>query len=143
MQNTITREISINASKKLVYEAIADVKNIVHWFPDAVEGTLAVGESPIFDFGEHGKNQIYVVAANPYEYFAYRWIPGSSHFIGDVLSKPNTLVEFHIEEKDGISKLTVTESGFSELPEQIAEKCFTDNSGGWSYMLNRLEIYFK
>lgn len=143
MQNVIKREITIQAPKEKVYEAITDIKQIIKWFPSAVEGTLTVGDSPIFDFGEDGKNQVYIVAAKPYEYFAFRWIPGSNHFLGDVLSKPNTLVEFNIEEKNGVSKLTLTESGFANLPTEIAEQCFSDNSGGWDYMLNRLEMYLK
>ena len=53
------------------------------------------------------------------------------------------MVEFRIEEKKGVSKVTLTESGFAELPTDIAEKCFSDNSGGWDYMLNRLEVLFN
>lgn len=142
MQNIIKREVTINASKEKVYEAITDAKQIVKWFPDAVEGSLAIGESPIFDFGEYGKNQVYIVDAKPYEYFAYRWIPGSRHFIGDVLTKPNTLVEFRIVEIDGVTTVTLTETGFADLPVEVAEKNFSENSGGWEYMLGRLQKYF-
>ena len=142
MQNVIKREITINASKKKVYEAIADVNQIVKWFPDAVEGTLSPGERPIFDFGEYGKNQVYIVSAKPDEYFAYRWIPGSKHFIGDVLTKPNTLVEFSIVETNGVTRVTLTETGFANLPIEVAEKNFSENSGGWEFMLGRLKEYF-
>ncbi|MDQ3238900.1 MAG: SRPBCC family protein [bacterium] len=143
MQNTIVREITIKASKESIYKAITDPELIISWFPDKVEGKLEVGERPILDFGVHGKNQIYVESARPYTYFAYRWIPGSSHFLGDVLTKPNTLVEFYIEESEGKSRVTVKESGFASLPAEIAEQCFNDNSGGWEYMIGRLEKVMK
>lgn len=141
MQNVIKKEIMIKAPKKRVYEAMTDVDQIVKWFPTAVEGKIEAGERPIFDFGEYGKNQVLIIAADPYEYFAYKWIPGSKHFVGDVLSKPHTLVEFRIVEADGVSTVTLTESGFADLPAELAEKALSDNTGGWEYMLGRLEKY--
>jgi len=139
MQDTIVREITVKAPKERVYKAITDPKQIVTWFPDAIEGTLEVGERPIFNFGKHGKNQIYVEAANPYDYFAYRWVPGSNNVTGDVLTVPNTLVEFRIETSEGMTKVTLTESGFASLPAEVAQKSFEQNSGGWEFMISRLE----
>ena len=139
MQDTIVREITVKASIKRVYTAITDQQHIIKWFPNAVEGNLAVGESPVFDFGEYGKNRVYIQAATPHNYFAFRWVPGSEHFMGDVLTVKNTLVEFRLEEIDGMTKVTLTESGFASLPADVAEKKFSDNTGGWEYMIGRLE----
>jgi len=144
MQDKIQREIFIKATKERIYDAIAKPDQVVLWFPNTVEGNYAVGERPIFGFGEHGKNQIYIVAAEPHEYFAYRWVPGSNHFMGDVLTVANTLVEFRIEpNKDGVCKVTLTETGFSKLPIEVAEGCFKQNSAGWDFMLGRLEKHFN
>lgn len=141
-QDAIQRVITINVPKERVYAAIADPKQITNWFPNAVEGSLAVGERPIFDFGEYGRNQIYVEAAQPHEYFAFRWMPGSNHFMGDVLTMPNTLVEFRLEESEGVTKVTLVESGFASLPAEHAEENFRQNCNGWEYMLGRLEKEF-
>ena len=142
MQDVIKRVIVINASKQRIYEAIANPDQVVLWFPKTVEGNYSVGERPILGFGDHGRNQIYIVDARPYDYFAYRWVPGSNHFIGDVLSVTNTLVEFHIEEgTNGLCKVTMTESGFAKLSEEMANDCFNQNSKGWDFMLGRLEKY--
>ena len=141
MQDVIIREIIVKATKERVYKAITDPKEIITWFPDAIEGgTLEVDQRPIFIFenGEH-KSQTYIEAARPFEYFAYRWVPGSTGFIGDVLAVSNTLVEFLIEELEGGTKVTVKESGFASLPAEVAEECFNQNSGGWEYMMDRLE----
>jgi uncharacterized protein YndB with AHSA1/START domain len=142
MQDTIQREITIKAPKERVYAAIADPEQIVKWFPNAIEGSLNVGERPILNFGEHGKNQIYIEAAQPHDYFAFRWVPGSSNVMGDVLTMPHTLVEFRITESDGSTKVAMTESGFAALPAEVAENSFKQNSGGWDYMLGRLENLF-
>jgi uncharacterized protein YndB with AHSA1/START domain len=144
MQDSIEREITVKAPAAQVYQAITDPEQITNWFPDTIEGTLAVGERPVLGFGEHGKTQIYVVDAKPFEYFAYRWVPGSAgNADTDVMTVPNTLVEFHIAESADGTKVTVKESGFAALPEDRAENSFKENSGGWEYMMGRLEKFMN
>lgn len=142
MQDTIQREIVIKAPKERVYAAITDPRQIINWFPDAIEGTLEVGERPIFEFTGYGRNQIYVEAAQPHDYFAYRWVPGADHVLGDVLTMPNTLVEFRLAESAGVTTVTLLESGFASLPPEVAAECLKQNSGGWDFMLGRLETSF-
>jgi uncharacterized protein YndB with AHSA1/START domain len=142
MQDSIKREITINAIKERVYTAITDPTQIITWFPDAIEGELKTGEQPLFVFEGNGKGQTYIEAVQPHDYFAFRWIPGGSDFVGDVRSVPNTLVEFRIEETDGVSKVTMTESGFAKFPAEMAQKSFEMNSGGWDFMFGRLEKKF-
>ena len=141
MQNEIIREITVRSPKEKVYSAISDPKQIINWFPDTVEGNLEVGKQSTFIFkNENHKASVYIEKATPYDYFSYRWVPGGSNsFTGDVLTVPNTLVEFIIEEGEAGTKVTVKESGFENLPAEIAEQCFKDNSGGWGYMMDRLE----
>jgi uncharacterized protein YndB with AHSA1/START domain len=143
MQDKIERQITINAAKQQVYEAIADPSKITSWFPDSIEGKLDEGEQPILNFGEHGKTKILVVATKPHDYFAYRWVPGTNNFTGDVRETSTTLVEFKITEANGVSTLTMTESGFAKLPAEMAKASFEQNSGGWGFMLGRLEKNFS
>ncbi len=144
MQDSIQREIVINASQERVYKAISDPELVVKWFPETIKGEYAVGEQPIFGFGSHGENRILIVKATPHEYFAYRWVPGGNYFLGDVLSVKTTLVEFRITvQDDGSCKLTLTESGFAALPEDIAESSHQQNSGGWDFMLGRLTDFLS
>ncbi len=146
IQDSIERKITIRAPKERVYSAITDPKQIVSWFPDTIDGTLEIGATPTIDFGKEYKFQILIVAANPHDYFAYRWVPanadGSVGFKGDVLAFPNTLVEFRLADDPIGTALTLTESGFSTLPAAVAEKQLEENSGGWDYMLDRLEKLF-
>ena len=144
MQNVIRREIKIRAKKEKVYEAISNPKLVVKWFPETLEGEYAVGKQPIFGFGEHGKSQVYIEAANPHDYFAYRWVPGANHYLGDVLAVANTLVEFRIEDQgEDFCQVTLTETGFAELPPEMMESSFKQNSNGWDFMLGRLGKYFE
>ena len=70
MQDSIVREITVNALKERVYAAISDPKQIITWFPDSLVGSLAVGEQTTFDFGVDGTAVAYVQTATPFEYFA-------------------------------------------------------------------------
>ncbi len=139
MQDIIERNITVKAPKERVYSAIADPTQVTTWFPDAVEGKYEVGEQPIFDFGTEGKSRIYIVDAKPFEYFSYRWVAGETGVVDDVTKVANTLVEFMIEEMGGETKVTVKESGFSAYAADVAQEKFDMNSGGWEYMMNRLE----
>lgn len=144
VQDVIEKRVTISASQEAVFEAISDPHKIVHWFPNAVEGTMEPGADPTFDFGEYGKTKVHIVDSKPHSYFSFRWVPGSQHFLGDVMSVANTLVEFFIEPKDNSTvEVTVKESGFLSLPEVDREQRFQDNTGGWDYMAGRLIKLFS
>lgn len=144
MQDRLIREITINASQQAIYQAIADPERVVRWFPDKIEGQYAVGERAVLGFGSECRSKIYIVDAKPFEYFAFRWVPGGKYFTEDVLAVPNTLVEFHIIElSSGGCLLRLSESGFASLPAEIAEQSVHQNAQGWDFMLSRLDTYIK
>lgn len=144
MKDGLVREIKINASKERIYAAIANPDLLVLWFPDTVEGAYAVGEQPILGFGQDGNNKIFIVDAIPHKYFAFRWVPGCSSVVDDILSVATTLVEFRITPlSEGGCMLSLTESGFSNLPAEVAENSLKQNLEGWLFMLNRLEHYIS
>lgn len=147
IQVSIEKEIVVRASKERTYAALTTPDQFVKWFSVGVEGKFETGERPVVDFGEFGKFKIYVVAANPYDYFAYRCVPGSVYcpqgFLGDVLEHPNTLVEFTLETVAGGTKLHLKESGIASLPAEIIEQTLSGNDAGWTFMINRLEEYLN
>lgn len=141
MQNTIQRDLTINATAERIYNAIATPEQVVKWFPDTLTGEYRQGAQA---FGKKHSSSVYIEAASPYNYFAYRWVPGGNNFIGEVLTVPHTLVEFRITELEpGRCKVSLTETGFADLPPDIATGSFTQNSNGWDVMLARLQQYFS
>ncbi|MEH8018450.1 SRPBCC domain-containing protein [Rheinheimera muenzenbergensis] len=144
MQNVIQRELTINATAERIYNAIATAEQVVKWFPDTISGEYRPGGQAVLSFGEQCQSSVYIEAANPYQYFAYRWVPGGSNFIGDVRTVPNTLVEFRITElAPGRCQVSLTETGFAELPAEIAASSLQQNNNGWDVMLNRLQQHFN
>ena len=147
IQDSIEKEFVVRASKERVYAALTTPEQFVKWFSVGVEGKFESGERPVVDFGEYGKFKIYVVAANPYDYFAYRCVPGSIYcpqgFLGDVLEHPNTLVEFTLTAVAGGTKVHLKESGIASLPAEVIEETLKGNDAGWEFMLGRLEAYLN
>jgi uncharacterized protein YndB with AHSA1/START domain len=140
MQDTIERTLTVNAPMERVYRALT--AELTNWFPKAIEGTVAAGQTVVFDFGKHGKCTTHIVAANPHDYFAYRWIPGVA-FEGDIYARPNTLVEFRLREVDGGTEVNLVESGFASLPKEDYEMAFKNNSEGWDEELGNLVKYVQ
>jgi uncharacterized protein YndB with AHSA1/START domain len=146
IQDVIEREVTIRASKQRVFKAVSDPAQLVAWFPDKVEGAIRLDSRAVFDFGDGYRFQVLIVALEPDDYFAYRWVPanqeGTVGFVEDVLSRPNTLVEFRLEEISDGTRVRLRESGFSTLPTEVMEQAVLSNSKGWDTMLGRLETYF-
>jgi uncharacterized protein YndB with AHSA1/START domain len=42
------------------------------------------------------------------------------------------LVTFTLEESDGMTMVTVVESGLSELPDELYDRTLDENSSGWT-----------
>jgi uncharacterized protein YndB with AHSA1/START domain len=147
VQDSIEKEFVVRASKERVYAALTTPEQFVKWFSVGVEGKFETGERPIVDFGEYGKFKIYVVAANPYDYFAYRCVDASTYspqgFFGDALAEPNTLVEFTLTAVSEGTKVHLKESGIAALPAEVIEETLKGNEAGWTFMLGRLEEYLN
>ena len=102
-RDRVERQILIRTSIEQAFAALTDPARYPTWGPERVEGKLEPGERPVLDFGPGGggKVRVYVVALEPPQYFAYRWMQGEhdpERLLQDPLSGPNTLVEFRLEQ---------------------------------------------
>jgi hypothetical protein len=52
-----------------------------------------------------------------------------------------TLVTFELEDADGGTRLTITESGFDRIPLERRAKAFAENEGGWEAQLTLIAKY--
>jgi len=146
-RDRVERDIFVRASLERTFAALTEPELFPTWGPERVIGKIAVGERPVFDFGFSGKVAVYIVAIEPPRYFAYRWIQGENDpavLLGDPLARPNTLVEFHLEEHDGGTRVRVVESGIDKLPGTAPNlDAALDNMGkGWELMLGGLPRHF-
>lgn len=80
---------------------------------------------------------------DPPRCFAYRWDASFSGVLDrPVHELPTTLVMFTLEEIPEGTQLTMVESGFASLPEEIRARRFSDNTSGWNAELKDLVGYF-
>ncbi|GAB3508866.1 SRPBCC domain-containing protein [Amycolatopsis cihanbeyliensis] len=136
----IEREILIDAPVERVWSLVTEPG---WWISDAGdragrrrwrEGDLEVVEDP-----RYGRFPVRLERTEPRQYVAYRW---SSAFPGENPGEGNsTLIEFWLSERDGGTVLRVAESGFAalETTDEVRERAFGDNTGGWAEQLDVLK----
>ena len=59
----------------------------------------------------------------------------------DYSKEPSTLVAFVLEEVQDGTRLTVTESGFDQIPIERRAKAFAANEGGWAAQMKLIAKY--
>lgn len=67
--------------------------------------------------------------------FSFRWHPYAIELGIDYSKESTTLLRFRLDEMPDGVQLTVTESGFDQIPLNRRAKAFADNDGGWSHQM--------
>jgi uncharacterized protein YndB with AHSA1/START domain len=157
-QNSITKTAILKASLTRVWKAISNSEEFGIWFGMELEGPFQP------DTAIHGSIQCTKVDAEaakmqaPYvgvevtlfverieseRLFSFRWHPYGIDKSYDYSEEPTTLVEFRLEEVDGGVRLTITESGFENIPEARRAAAFQANEGGWSKQIEFVAKYME
>lgn len=145
--NVIEKEIVLRAPRSRVWSAIADAEKFGQWFGMTFDGAFEPGKQMNGKFSNpkyaHLTLQMTVVDIEPETLFSYRWHPGAMDPTVDYSQEPTTLIEFHLAETDGGTKLTVIESGFDQIPEWRRAEAFKMNSGGWTSQVENIRKYVE
>jgi uncharacterized protein YndB with AHSA1/START domain len=139
----IEKSIVLRAPRSRVWRAIASADEFGAWFGVKLEGAFAAGArvkgritSPGY---EHVILDITVERIDPERLFSYRWHPHAVEPGVDYSSEPTTLVEFHLDEVAGGTRLRVVESGFDRIPLARRAEAFRMNDQGWAAQLKNIE----
>jgi len=152
----IEKKILLHAPRNRVWRALADSTEFGSWFGMKFDGGFEPGASmrgvivPTTVNAEVAKAQkpyeglpfdIIIEKMEPERLFSFRWHPNAVEPGVDYSAEPTTLVVFALEDvADGVM-LTVTESGFDQIPLERRAKAFSANEGGWSVMVEVIEEY--
>src|SRR5215510_16219317 len=127
----IQKHVLLNASRARVWQALADAKEFGEWFGVRFDGPFVAGAPlrgvivPTKADAEVARAQepyrgmpfeITVVRIEPQRLFSFRWHPYAVEPGVDYSKEPTTLVVFELEEAAGGTMLTITESGFEQIP---------------------------
>jgi uncharacterized protein YndB with AHSA1/START domain len=138
----IEKKIVLRAPRSRVWRALTDATEFGAWFGVELRGAFTAGarvQGQITHPGyEHVTMDITIVRLDPEHHFSWRWHPNAVEPAADYSSEPTTLVEFHLEEVEGGTRLTVVESGFDGIPLARRAKAFLANEGGWAEQLGNI-----
>jgi len=143
-ENTIEREIEINAPVSKVWEALTDAKLFGQWFGANMHTAFIAGQTTKARNTSKGFEmdmEFFIKEIKPTHYFSYAWHPFPLDQTFDYSKEEPTLVEFHLEERAGGTLLKVKESGFNQITASRRAEAFRMHSGGWEAQLKNIEAF--
>ena len=141
----IEREVIVRAPRARVWQALTDARQFGEWFGIRPSGPFVPGatvHAVVTTAGyENLKFSILIVAIQPETLFSYRWHPFAVEPGRDYSAEPTTLVEFHVDEVPGGTRVRVVESGFGQVPASRRLEAFRSNSDGWTKQMENIARY--
>jgi|SoiMethySBSTD1v2_1073268.scaffolds.fasta_scaffold586374_2 uncharacterized protein YndB with AHSA1/START domain len=143
--DAIQRTIVLRAPRPRVWRALTEAREFGSWFGVQVQGTFKPGarmRGNITHKGyEHVVWDITIDRMEPERLFSWRWHPAAVEPGVDYSPEPTTLVVFELEEVPEGTRLTVTESGFDDVPLARRAQAYRMNSDGWTWQMQSIETY--
>lgn len=135
--NTITRTVDLPHPQEKVWGALATLDGITRWFGSHAEGEMTPGHDVRMRWEEHDATAVLAIkVVDPVSLFAF-----CSGISGAPEGDPRqTYVEFALVPSDSGTRLTVTESGFAQLPDEWLEHSYEGNVEGWRVELDELVV---
>jgi uncharacterized protein YndB with AHSA1/START domain len=152
----IEKKILLHAPRKRIWRALSDSTEFGTWFgmkfdgpfvPGAVMRGVIAGTKVNAEVAKAQKEyegisgEITIERIEPERLFSFRWHPFAVERGVDYSAEPTTLIVFTLEETPDGVLLTVTESGFDQIPLERRSKAFTANEQGWTMVLKLIEEY--
>jgi uncharacterized protein YndB with AHSA1/START domain len=134
----IERTVEIAHPPEKVWAALTTAEGLSAWFGDEATIDLRPGGEAEMRWSEEGFTaQIRVERVEEPAVFGFTW-----PVYGLPADDPRrTYVEFTLEPAGVGTRLTVTESGFAQLPEDAHRKAYNANTEGWAKELGELAGY--
>lgn len=145
----IEKRVVLPAPREKVWRAIRHAEEFGIWFgmrPDAeFEADTKVGATMVptqmdDDVARHQQAfegvriELRIDRIDPMRSFSFRWSPTEE-------AEPTTLVTFQLDDADGGTLLTVSETGFDSLPADRRAEVYASNEGGWEIQTGLIARY--
>ncbi len=141
----IEKKTLIRAPRARVWRALTDPKQFGSWFGCEFSGTFMPGvRLDMISTGKSCPGQEFYMSIDrmePEQMLSWTWSPGGRKPGEDRSHEGTTLVEFHLEDVDGGTLVTVVESGFDRISLARRARVFEENSKGWEHQINSLARY--
>jgi uncharacterized protein YndB with AHSA1/START domain len=100
--------------------------------PEVAQAQQAYGDKPF---------EITIEQMIPEKLFSFRWHPHAVEPAVDYSAEPTTLIAFTLEPIAAGVELTVTESGFDQIPLARRASAFKANEPGWALVIQLIDKY--
>ena len=150
----IEKRVLLRAPRARVWRALIDIHEFAAWFGVKFDGPFVAGarmrgtlvgtsvdEAVANMQRQHAKVpfEITIARLEPERLFAFRWHPFAIEPNVDYSAEPTTLIEFTLADAQDGTMLTVTESGFDQIPLERRANAFASNDQGWAIMMTLIE----
>ena len=143
-ENSIEKQIEINAPVAKVWAALTDSKLFGQWFKANFETEFLAGKTTKGKNTSKGfemKMEFHIKQIKPQTYFSYAWTPFPLDQTFDYSKEEPTLVEFTLEPMKSGTLLKVKESGFNHITASRRAEAFRMHTGGWEAQLSNIEKF--
>lgn len=142
----IVKIFELQAPIARVWKALADHKEFGRWFRVDLDQEFQVGAKSTgqmtFPGHEGTPWVVYVERMEPERLFTFRWYD-SEDGTKQSDDQPALRVEFQLEAIPSGTRLTITESGFSALPNPRRIEIMRGNREGWNIQAENLARYLS
>lgn len=133
----IERVVELRQPREKVWAALTTAEGLGAWFGDRATVDLRPGGAVTMAWDSGDTANMRVERVDEPSVFAFTW-----HIHGLPEDDPRrTYVEFTLEPAGDGTRLTVVESGFSQLPDDAHRVAFDGNTRGWASELGDLVAY--
>ena len=141
----IDRTIEVKAPPDKVWRALTTAKDLSTWFHVVVEGNIAPGAevwmTSRYPGHEGTRFVVRIVEMTPPRRFAWQWHPGAVDPTVDYSREPWTTVTFTLEPSGSGTRLSVSETGFTDVALARRAKVYADNTQGWTEVIVWIQKY--
>ena len=143
----IVKQVDLNAPVARVWQALTDYKEFGHWFRVHLDQPFEVGAESTGHITYPGHEYlpwlVFVEGMEHERLFSFRWFDTDDDTPTATPDQPGLLVEFRLEDRPAGTRLTITESGFSNLPDPRRTELMRDNTEGWTIQAKHIAAYLS
>jgi uncharacterized protein YndB with AHSA1/START domain len=133
----IERTLDVAHPPQRVWAALTTAEGLASWFGQEVTIDLRPGGSLKMSWSDGPTEHMRVERVEEPTVFGFTW-----HIYGLPEDDPRrTYVEFTLEPAGAGTRLTVVESGFAQLPDDLYRTAYDGNTEGWAKELAELAGY--
>lgn len=152
----IEKQILLRVPPERVWQAVSDSRQFGAWFGVAFDGPFAEGvrltgrivpttvDAAVAKLQEPHAGKAFEFSVERIEAMvriAFRWHPFAVEPGVDYSNEPTTLIVFELRRVPQGTLLTITESGFDQIPLARRAAAFAANDGGWAMQTKLIEKY--